>query len=197
MRDTMSCVQVSASCPKECRCPSGSPRCDAGVSVMQDGCGCCKVCARQLFEDCGKLQPCDRAKGLECNYGGMRNAAKGVCRGRLDCSFAFILIVFITKQLFLFHISLFFFFFFNWNQLNQMEDPASTTTRSTRMGRTSVQTVNTSAPAWTELLVVSPSVPTCSFYPCWAASIRSGSRYPEDAVTSLCAKRRLSWGRNS
>lgn len=60
----------------------------------------------------------------------------------------------------------FFFFFFNWNQLNQMEDPASTTTRSTRMGRTSVQTVNNSAPAWTELLVVSPSVPTCSFYPC-------------------------------
>lgn len=58
---------------------------------------------------------------------------------------------------------------FSWNQLNQMEDPANTTTRSTRMGRTSVQTVNTSAPAWTELLVVSPSVPTWSFYPCWAA----------------------------
>lgn len=77
-----------------------------------------------------------------------------------------------------------------------MEDPASTTTRSTRMERTSVRTVSTSAPAWTELLVASPSAPTWSFCPSWAARIQSGSRYPEDAVTSLSAPRRLSWWRN-
>lgn len=86
---------------------------------------------------------------------------------------------------------------FYWNQLNRMEDPASTTTRSTRMARTSVQTVNTSAPAWTEQLVVSPSVPTWSFYPCWTAWVQSGSRYLEDAVTSLCVQRRLLWVRNT
>lgn len=158
---------------------------------MPDDCGCCKVCARQLFEDCSKSQPCDRAKGLECNYGGMRGAAKGICRGRVNYSLTVIIIVLNTK-LFLFHISN----SSSWNQLNQMEDPASTTTRSTRMERTSFRTVNTSAPAWTELLVASPSAPTWSFCPSWAARIQSGSRYPEDAVTSLSAPRRLSWWRS-
>lgn len=73
--------QVSASCPKDCRCLPDTPRCAAGVSLMIDGCGCCKVCARQLFEDCSKTQPCDHTKGLECNFGGVYGSAKGICRG--------------------------------------------------------------------------------------------------------------------
>lgn len=158
---------------------------------MRDGCGCCKVCARQLFEDCGKRQPCDRAKGLECNYGGTHNGKKGICRGRIDCSLTFIVSDFMTSELFLCHVSYLIFLFLGGNQLNQMEDPASTTTGSTRTGRTSVQTVNTSAPAWMEPSVVSPSVPMWSFYPCWVARTQSGSKYLDNAVTSLCVLRRL------
>uniref|UniRef100_A0A3P8UH07 Cellular communication network factor 1 n=1 Tax=Amphiprion percula TaxID=161767 RepID=A0A3P8UH07_AMPPE len=75
---------VSASCPKDCRCPSEAPRCAAGVSLMLDNCGCCKVCARQLFEDCSKTQPCDTSKGLECNFGGRYGSAKGICRAKSD-----------------------------------------------------------------------------------------------------------------
>uniref|UniRef100_A0A3P8UDG3 CCN family member 1 n=1 Tax=Amphiprion percula TaxID=161767 RepID=A0A3P8UDG3_AMPPE len=72
------------SCPKDCRCPSEAPRCAAGVSLMLDNCGCCKVCARQLFEDCSKTQPCDTSKGLECNFGGRYGSAKGICRAKSD-----------------------------------------------------------------------------------------------------------------
>ncbi|XP_023259122.1 protein CYR61-like isoform X1 [Seriola lalandi dorsalis] len=75
---------VSASCPMDCQCPSESPICAAGVSLMLDSCGCCKVCARQLFEDCSRTQPCDHTKGLECNFGGGFGSAKGICRAKSD-----------------------------------------------------------------------------------------------------------------
>lgn len=51
---------------------------------MLDACGCCKVCARQLFEDCSRTQPCDHTKGLECNFGGSHSSAKGICRAKSD-----------------------------------------------------------------------------------------------------------------
>lgn len=80
-----SCISlVSASCPTNCQCPPEVPMCAAGVSLVLDSCGCCKVCARQLFEDCGEIQPCDAAKGLECNFGGGYDSAKGVCRAKSD-----------------------------------------------------------------------------------------------------------------
>ncbi|XP_018531800.1 CCN family member 1 [Lates calcarifer] len=75
---------VSASCPKDCRCPPQVPTCAAGVSLMLDSCGCCKVCARQLFEDCSRTQPCDHTKGLECNFGGGFGSDKGICRAKSD-----------------------------------------------------------------------------------------------------------------
>nr|XP_020447111.1 protein CYR61-like isoform X1 [Monopterus albus] len=71
---------VSASCLANCQCPREVPKCAAGVSLILDSCGCCKVCAQQLFEDCSKTQPCDHTKGLECNLGG--GSAKGVCRAK-------------------------------------------------------------------------------------------------------------------
>uniref|UniRef100_A0A8C9XKD7 CCN family member 1 n=1 Tax=Sander lucioperca TaxID=283035 RepID=A0A8C9XKD7_SANLU len=77
-------LEVSASCPKDCQCPPDNPRCAAGVSLMLDGCGCCKVCARQLFEDCSNTQPCDHTKGLECNFGGGYGSSKGICRAKSD-----------------------------------------------------------------------------------------------------------------
>ncbi|XP_077955705.1 CCN family member 1 [Gasterosteus aculeatus] len=75
---------VSAWCPKDCRCPPGTPRCAAGVRFTLDGCGCCRVCPRQLFEDCNKTMPCDRTKGLECNFGGRSGSAQGICRAKAD-----------------------------------------------------------------------------------------------------------------
>ncbi|XP_017281417.1 CCN family member 1-like [Kryptolebias marmoratus] len=80
----ISVTSVSASCPTECQCPPGVPVCAAGVSLTFDSCGCCKVCARQLFEDCSDTQPCDTAKGLECNFGGGSSSAKGVCQAKSD-----------------------------------------------------------------------------------------------------------------
>lgn len=79
-------VQVlssSSSCPAVCDCPLEMPKCAPGVSVVLDGCGCCKVCARQLNEDCGLTEPCDHTKGLECNFGASFAAAttRGICRG--------------------------------------------------------------------------------------------------------------------
>ncbi|KAG7454142.1 CYR61-like [Solea senegalensis] len=79
------CVTLgSASCPEKCRCPVEVATCAAGVGVMLDTCGCCEVCARQLFEDCSKTQPCDHARGLECNFGGGFGSAKGICRAKSD-----------------------------------------------------------------------------------------------------------------
>ncbi|XP_069051766.1 CCN family member 1 [Lepisosteus oculatus] len=75
---------VSGQCPAVCLCPGTPPRCPPGVSSVPDGCGCCKVCARQLNEDCGPGLPCDHHKGLECNYGNDLQGAHGICRAKLE-----------------------------------------------------------------------------------------------------------------
>lgn len=149
---------------------------------MLDSCGCCKVCARQLFEDCSRTQPCDHTKGLECNFGGGFGSDKGICRGTVTSVLSF--------------LSVFFFFLIHLltlhvpvplKQLNQMGEPASTTTRFTRTGRSSVQTANTSAPAWTVLLDASPCVHVSSRCPDWAVPNPDGSRYRDAAVNNLSA----------
>uniref|UniRef100_A0A3B4B3R0 CCN family member 1 n=1 Tax=Periophthalmus magnuspinnatus TaxID=409849 RepID=A0A3B4B3R0_9GOBI len=76
--------QVSSSSCQKCLCPPEGPVCAAGVSIVPDGCGCCKVCAKQLNEDCSETEPCDYIKGLECNFGGKYGADKGICRARSD-----------------------------------------------------------------------------------------------------------------
>lgn len=76
---------VRSSCPSECpECPSELPKCAPGVSLVSDGCGCCKVCARQLNEDCSKTEPCDHTKGLECNFGASYGATRGICRAKSE-----------------------------------------------------------------------------------------------------------------
>lgn len=71
-----------STCPAACHCPLEAPKCAPGVGLVRDGCGCCKVCAKQLNEDCSKTQPCDHTKGLECNFGASSTALKGICRGK-------------------------------------------------------------------------------------------------------------------
>ncbi|XP_007569620.1 protein CYR61-like isoform X1 [Poecilia formosa] len=77
-------TQVSASCPAVCECPVQPPACPPGVSAVPDSCGCCKVCAAQLNEDCSHMKPCDHHKGLECNYGNDVTVAWGVCRAKSE-----------------------------------------------------------------------------------------------------------------
>ncbi|XP_044527824.1 CCN family member 1 [Gracilinanus agilis] len=71
-------------CPASCQCPLEVPKCAPGVGLVLDGCRCCKVCAKQLNEDCSKLQPCDHTKGLECNFGASSTALKGICRAQTE-----------------------------------------------------------------------------------------------------------------
>lgn len=71
-----------STCPAACHCPLEAPKCAPGVGLVRDDCGCCKVCAKQLNEDCSKMQPCDHTKGLECNFGASSTALKGICRGK-------------------------------------------------------------------------------------------------------------------
>uniref|UniRef100_A0A8D2J2A9 CCN family member 1 n=1 Tax=Varanus komodoensis TaxID=61221 RepID=A0A8D2J2A9_VARKO len=72
-----------------CRCPAaalphavappGRLAAPPGISTVLDECGCCQVCARQLYEDCDALSPCDPHKGLECNLGADPLASRGIC----------------------------------------------------------------------------------------------------------------------
>ncbi|XP_075413999.1 CCN family member 1 [Tenrec ecaudatus] len=73
-----------STCPAACHCPLEAPKCAPGVGLVWDGCGCCKVCAKQLNEDCSKTQPCDHTKGLECNFGANPTALKGICRAQSE-----------------------------------------------------------------------------------------------------------------
>ncbi|XP_066569292.1 CCN family member 1 [Amia ocellicauda] len=74
---------VESDCPLQCPpCPSSSPRCPPGVSWVQDGCGCCKVCARQYNQDCSASQPCDHIKGLHCHLGAGGAPERGLCRAQ-------------------------------------------------------------------------------------------------------------------
>ncbi|XP_074122446.1 CCN family member 1 [Sminthopsis crassicaudata] len=73
-----------STCPSSCQCPREVPKCAPGVALVSDGCKCCRVCAKQLNEDCTKLQPCDYTKGLECNFGANATALKGICRAKTE-----------------------------------------------------------------------------------------------------------------
>uniref|UniRef100_A0A3Q3GSU6 Uncharacterized protein n=1 Tax=Labrus bergylta TaxID=56723 RepID=A0A3Q3GSU6_9LABR len=79
---------VTASCPAVCDCPAEPLICPPGVSAVPDRCGCCKVCAAQLNQDCSPTRPCDHHKGLECNYGNDVTMAWGVCREGRTCEYS-------------------------------------------------------------------------------------------------------------
>ncbi|XP_036270671.1 CCN family member 2 [Pipistrellus kuhlii] len=69
-------------CSGQCQCPAPAPRCPAGVSLVLDGCGCCRVCAKQLGELCTERDPCDPHKGLFCDFGSPANRKIGVCTAK-------------------------------------------------------------------------------------------------------------------
>lgn len=69
-------------CVYPCRCDPRPLHCPAGVSVLTDGCGCCKVCARQMGDDCNSLLPCDRHRGLYCELPTHNTRQGGICLAR-------------------------------------------------------------------------------------------------------------------
>ncbi|NWH33509.1 WISP1 protein, partial [Chloropsis hardwickii] len=67
-------------CRWPCECPRSPPRCAAGVSLVTDGCDCCKACAKQRGESCTEADTCDFHRGLYCDYSGDRPRYEiGVC----------------------------------------------------------------------------------------------------------------------
>nr|CAB3267752.1 connective tissue growth factor-like [Phallusia mammillata] len=45
-----------------------TPTCAPGVSQLLDGCGCCRICSRQLGEQCDVRNVCDHHKRLFCHH---------------------------------------------------------------------------------------------------------------------------------
>ncbi|OXB55416.1 hypothetical protein ASZ78_011664 [Callipepla squamata] len=67
-------------CKWPCECPKSPPRCSIGVSLVTDGCDCCKMCAKQRGESCTEADICDFHRGLYCDYSGDRPRYEiGVC----------------------------------------------------------------------------------------------------------------------
>ncbi|XP_013911382.1 PREDICTED: connective tissue growth factor [Thamnophis sirtalis] len=69
-------------CSAKCQCSSLPPECPPGVSLVLDGCGCCRVCAKQLGDLCTERDPCDPHKGLFCDFGSPDNRKIGVCTAK-------------------------------------------------------------------------------------------------------------------
>ncbi|KAG8582502.1 hypothetical protein GDO81_008077 [Engystomops pustulosus] len=54
-------------CRWPCKC-THKRSCPLGVSLVKDGCGCCKICAKQLGESCNEAEVCDHHRGLYCDF---------------------------------------------------------------------------------------------------------------------------------
>ncbi|XP_069463952.1 cellular communication network factor 6 [Ambystoma mexicanum] len=67
-------------CHWPCKCPRRHT-CPPGVSLVKDGCGCCKTCAKQSGEICNEADVCDPHKGLYCDYSSDKPRYEvGVCK---------------------------------------------------------------------------------------------------------------------
>lgn len=69
---------IEHKCPRVCSCQNKHLKCEDGVPVLIDGCGCCYMCARQYGDACSSVDRCDTAKGLYCDI--QPDAQHGVCR---------------------------------------------------------------------------------------------------------------------
>ncbi|XP_010793498.1 connective tissue growth factor [Notothenia coriiceps] len=78
----LSHMAAGQECSNQCSCPSTTPQCPPGVSLVLDGCGCCRVCAKQMGELCTEKDLCDPHKGLYCDFGAPINRRIGVCTAR-------------------------------------------------------------------------------------------------------------------
>ncbi|MEE6509316.1 hypothetical protein FKM82_025533 [Ascaphus truei] len=77
------CAQL---CPYPCTCPWIPPRCHSSAPLIMDGCGCCRICARQLGESCNLMYLCDQTQELFCDYSTSPTGRGGFCNYNQDGS---------------------------------------------------------------------------------------------------------------
>lgn len=181
------CVFAQAAaqeCSSQCSCPSTPPQCPPGVSLVLDGCGCCRVCAKQMGELCTEKDLCDPHKGLYCDFGAPINRRIGVCTGEpltteiMTLSMTGVCLQraestnrSVTSSL-LFPPQL------------EMEPPVCSEAWCTRAGRLSRAAASTSVHVWTEQWAASPFAPWTSGCPARTAPCRDGSRFQGSAARS-------------
>lgn len=173
-------------CGKQCSCPSAPPQCPPGVSLVLDGCGCCRVCAKQMGELCTERDVCDPHKGLYCDFGTRINRRIGVCTGeppppptpRPGKRPALTSPRLSPTQL-------------------ATAPPVCSEAPCTRAERLSRAAVSTSAPAWMVPWAACRSAPWMCGCPARTAPCRGGSRFQASAAKSgsvILPTRTASWG---
>ncbi|XP_075409837.1 CCN family member 2-like [Tenrec ecaudatus] len=74
-------------CSGLCQCADlKASSCPIGVNLVQDGCGCCPMCAKQLGDFCTKRDVCDVRKNLYCSFEAPTSGRIGVCRAKEGAS---------------------------------------------------------------------------------------------------------------
>uniref|UniRef100_A0A8C5QCN4 Cellular communication network factor 5 n=1 Tax=Leptobrachium leishanense TaxID=445787 RepID=A0A8C5QCN4_9ANUR len=73
-------------CRTPCSCSWIKPRCPAGVPLIMDGCGCCRICARRLGEPCNHIHLCDQTQELLCDFSTSSIGRDGTCNYNHDGS---------------------------------------------------------------------------------------------------------------
>ncbi|KAI5091901.1 WNT1 inducible signaling pathway protein 1a precursor [Silurus meridionalis] len=88
-------------CKWPCTCPETPPSCPPGVSLIMDGCECCRACAKQVGEICNEADNCDHHRGLYCDYSSDKpRYEKGVCAYLLSTRCVYNGIIYRTGQSF-------------------------------------------------------------------------------------------------
>lgn len=181
---------VAQDCSESCACPADPPPCPVGTSLVLDGCGCCKVCARQLGEPCSLLEPCDHHKELYCDYALLSDTETGICMG--NSSF------FKTHAQYINWLFCLTLPFFKWQcclfcVCLQRRRARRVTWGgwSIAVGSPSSPTASTTVSVWTGRSAVCRCVPVTSGCPPLNALTHVRSRYPGNAVRSGCVMRGL------
>ncbi|CAJ0925045.1 unnamed protein product [Ranitomeya imitator] len=73
-------------CRLPCSCPWIPAQCPPGSSLIVDGCGCCKICARRIGEPCDQINLCDQRQELTCDYSTSIDGRGGTCNYNQDDS---------------------------------------------------------------------------------------------------------------
>ncbi|XP_060599610.1 CCN family member 2-like isoform X1 [Ruditapes philippinarum] len=71
-------------CQYPCQCPVHELKCDVGVSIVKNGCGCCYMCARQHGDLCNIKDVCDTKQNLICNMTAGEVPGVGICKANVS-----------------------------------------------------------------------------------------------------------------
>lgn len=178
------CAQAAAQeCSNQCSCPSTPPQCPPGVSLVLDGCGCCRVCAKQMGELCTEKDVCDPHKGLYCDFGAPVNRRIGVCTGEPPEKGELLHACLTAIELSVFRVNVDLPLVVSSIQLARAP-PACSEAWCTRAERPSRAAASTSVPVWTEPWAACLSAPWTCGCPALTAQCPDGSRCRGSAARS-------------